>query len=365
MSLRDVRRHVGQLLFAGFDGQVVPPEVRSLVREFDLGALVLFRRNVVEPEQVAELVYEARSLGTDLPLWVGVDQEGGRVARLRAPFTEWPPMAALGRADQADALAGRFAAALASELAAVGITIDFAPVLDVHSNPANPVIGDRALSDRAERVAELGRIIIETLQAAGIAACGKHFPGHGDTSADSHHEMPVVEHQPDRLRAVEFVPFRAAIAAGVAAIMTAHVLVPAIDDERPATLSSRLVDGLLRGELGFEGLVLTDDLDMKAVSGTQPVDRAAVQALGAGCDGVLVCGVDHDRHAAVLESILRALESGELPLARVEDALARQRRARERFLANLPARPLRGRALLERIGRTEHAAIAEEMARYV
>src|SRR5262249_43708141 len=172
--------------------------------------------------------------------------------RLKAPVTEWPPLLTLGRSGDL-ALAERFARALASELKAVGITLDYAPVLDVHTNPKNPVIGDRALSDKAEEVARLGSTIVRVLQAEGIAACGKHFPGHGDTSVDSHLELPLVEHPIERLRDVEFVPFRAAIEADVAMLMTAHVFLPALDEERPATLSRRIVSEILRGELSYDG----------------------------------------------------------------------------------------------------------------
>jgi len=363
MSHRDVRRHVGQLLFAGFAGRDVPVELRALAREFDLGGAVLFARNVEAPEQVAELAHGLRLLGLEHPAWVAVDQEGGRVARLRDPFTRWPPMAALGRADD-PGLASRFARALARELAAVGITLDFAPVLDVHTNPANPVIGDRALAQDASRVARLGRAIVEGLQGEGIAACGKHFPGHGDTSVDSHHELPVVEHDADRLHAVELEPFREAIAAGVASIMTAHVLVPALDDERPATLSRAIVDGLLRTELGYDGLVFTDDLDMKAASGHRAIGEVAVDAVAAGCDGLLICGVDHDRQVQALEALIHAVEAGTLPAARVETAWRRGRKAKERFLAAEPGPPRTPAALRDLIGRVEHTAIAEEMARF-
>src|SRR6266851_257154 len=179
MSPSALRRRIGQLLIAGFNGHTIPPELRSLAKEFGLGGVILFARNIVEPEQVAELAFDASRLVPDLPPWVSVDQEGGRVARLKRPFTEWPPMATLGRSGDA-ALAERFARALASELKAVGITMDYAPVLDVHTNPKNPVIGDRALADRADEVARLGSAIVRGLQGEGIAACGKHFPGHGD-----------------------------------------------------------------------------------------------------------------------------------------------------------------------------------------
>jgi beta-N-acetylhexosaminidase len=289
------------------------------------------------------------------------------VARLKSPFTEWPPMAALGRSGDVG-LVERFARALAAELRAVGVTMDYAPVLDVHTNSRNPVIGDRALSDKAEDVARYGAALIRTLQAEGIAACGKHFPGHGDTSTDSHLELPLVEHPPERLRQVEFVPFRAAVAAGVATIMTAHVLVPSLDEKRPATLSRRIVSGLLREELGYDGVILSDDLEMKAVANEYPVPASAVLAIEAGCDGVLICSGSHDQQAAALESLVHAVEDGRLPYGRVEDALRRHQRAKERFLAAAPGagtgRPLGSQALRQVLGCDEHRAIADEMARF-
>ena len=365
VSPNALRRRIGQLLIAGFNGHQVQPELRSLVREFSLGGVILFARNVADPDQVAELSYEASRLATDLPLWVSIDQEGGRVARLKAPFTEWPPMITLGRSGD-ERLAERFARALASELKAVGVTLDYAPVLDVHTNPKNPVIGDRALAEEAAEVARLGSVIVRTLQREGIAACGKHFPGHGDTSTDSHQELPLVEHPPERLRETEFAPFKAAIDAGVATIMTAHVLVPSLDEARPATLSRHIVGDILRAELGFDGVILSDDLEMKAVADEYPVPRAAVMAIEAGCDGVLICSGDHDTQAAALEAIVHAVEDESLSMKRIDDALMRQRRAKERFLA-LPvaAKPMAGHALRAALGRDEHRAVAEAMARFL
>jgi beta-N-acetylhexosaminidase len=360
-----LRRQIGQLLIAGFDGEALPTELQSLAREFGLGGVILFARNIAEPEQVAELCFDAARLVPDLPLWVSVDQEGGRVARLKAPFTEWPPMATIGRSGDVR-LAERFARALASELRAVGVSLDYAPVLDVHTNPRNPVIGDRALSDNPADVAKLGGAIIRALQAEGIAACGKHFPGHGDTSADSHLELPLVEHPLERLREVELVPFRAAIEAQVAAIMTAHVFLPAIDEERPATLSRRIVSGVLRDELKFEGLILSDDLEMKAVADRYAVPAAAVLAVDAGCDGLLISSGNHDVQAAALEALIHAVEEQQLRHARVEEALKRHQRAKERFLtAAIAARPARARQLRQQLGRDDHRAIADEMSRFL
>jgi beta-N-acetylhexosaminidase len=226
------------------------------------------------------------------------------------------------------------------------------------------VIGDRALAERAEDVARLGRAIIMALEAEGIAACGKHFPGHGDTSTDSHHELPLIEHPPDRLYAIELVPFRAAIEAGVACIMTAHILIPALDEERPATLSPRIVNGLLKGELGYTGLVVSDDLEMRAISERYGIPDATVAAIAAGCDAVLMCGASQEQQVAALEAVIRAAEDGTLPLARLDDALARHRRVKERFLAPAHPRPLAGAALRAALGRDEHQAIAAEMARF-
>jgi len=364
MSPSALRREIGQLLIAGFNGAAIPVELKSLAREFGLGGTILFARNIVEPGQVAALCYEASQLATPVPAWVSVDQEGGRVARLKAPFTEWPPMATLGRSRDIS-LAERFARALAAELRAVGITLDYAPVLDVHTNPKNPVIGDRALAEKAAEVARLGATIIRAMQNERVAACGKHFPGHGDTSKDSHLELPLVEHPPERLRELEFLPFKAAIEAQVATIMTAHVLVPALDEERPATLSSHIVSDILRAELKYDGVILSDDLEMKALANDYPVPAAAVMAIQAGCDGVLICSGDHDTQVSALEALVHAVEEERLPLTRVQEAIRRQQRAKERFLAATVApRPLGAKALRQAIGRDEHRAIADEMARF-
>ena len=369
-----VRREIGQLLIGSLPGVTIPSELRFLAREFQLGGVILFARNIEAPEQVAELSHDVQSLSTDAPLWVSVDQEGGRVARLRAPFTEWPPMATLGRSGDTT-LATRFAAALAAELKAVGISLDYAPVLDIHTNPSNPVIGDRALAEDAKTVGDLGSAIIKALQQNGVAACGKHFPGHGDTSTDSHDELPIVEHPPDRIRRVEFVPFRSAIQANVAFMMTAHVLIPSLDEEKPATLSPRIVRALLREELGYEGVILSDDLEMEALAKTYSPAESAVEAIAAGCDGVLVCRAraqdrsrDIEVQVEVLEALVHAVEDGRIPFKRVEDALRRQRLAKERFLSNAreTSNPSRRRTPLAAVlGCDSHRRVADEMARFL
>lgn len=359
MSLRDLRRQAGRCVIAGFAGHSVPDDLRKLVAEFDLAGVIFFARNIVEPRQVAELSREAAGLAREWPLWVSVDQEGGRVARLKAPFTEWPPAVTLGRSKD-EALAERFAAALAAELRAVGINLDFAPVLDVHTNPANPVIGDRALADEPELAGRLGAAVIRGLQKNGVAACGKHFPGHGDTHIDSHEAMPIVEHDRRRLDAIEFVPFKRAIAEGVATIMTAHVLVPAVDEENVASFSRQVVTGILKDHLGFGGVVVSDDLDMKAVSSTTDNTEATIRAIQAGCDVVLLCNTTPDAQWQAIEALIRAVERGDIKQSRIDDAFKRQRQVKERFAASLQAGP--AIPPLDLVGRAEHHAIAREMS---
>ena len=313
----------GQLLFVGFPGADIPPDLAERIREGRVGGVVLFSRNVGSPDEVQTLVRDLHDLApADAPLTVALDQEGGRVQRLRAPWTEWPPMRVLG--DRTPSDTARFAAALARELRSCGFDLDFAPVVDVDSNPDNPVIGDRSFAQDPETVGQHARAFITALQAGGVAACAKHFPGHGDTSVDSHIDLPRLDLDLARLREVEMPPFRASIEAGVASIMTAHVLFPQLDETRPATLS-REVMALLREELGYDGLVFSDDIEMQAIAGRFSVEESSLGALEAGVDSILVCS-----RADLREEVLARLEGApdgllEAPLRRMaafKDSLA-------------------------------------------
>lgn len=363
MSPQALRRQVGQLVGLGIPGHALPAEWRALAREFGLGAVVLFGRNVSEPAQVAELAFDCRTLDADRPLWVAVDQEGGRVARLRAPLTVWPAAATMGRCGQ-EALAERFASAMARELRSLGITFDYAPVLDVLTNANNPAIGDRAIAGDVAVVSRLGAAWIRGLQGERVAACGKHFPGHGDTSVDSHHELPLVEHGPDRLRAVEYAPFRAAIAADVAGIMVSHLLVPAFDEDRPASLSRRVVTGELREGLGFDGLIVTDDLYMKGCAARLTMAQATVAAVAAGHDMVLLCEPKADDHAAALEALVHAVEDGTLPADQVERSIARHTAMKARYIGDLREERRPSVAWRDVIGADAHQLVAAELRQY-
>jgi beta-N-acetylhexosaminidase len=304
----DLARAAARLLFVGFAGKTVDPELARLL-EAGVGGAVLFSRNVGAPREVAELTLELKRRAT-LPLLVAVDQEGGSVARLRAGFTPLPALRTLGDSGDPE-LAHALGRVVGTELRAVGIDWNFAPVLDVDTNPDNPVIGARSLGRDPHRVAELGTAFAHGLMAAGVAPCGKHFPGHGDTHQDSHHELPRLPHALERLERVELVPFARAIAAGLPALMTAHIVFEAIDREQPASLSPRVIGELLRGRLGFTGVVVTDDLDMKAIADHYAIEEVAVRALEAGVDALLVCLTPELAWRAI-DAIVLAVKNGRL-----------------------------------------------------
>lgn len=326
----------GQLLVAGFHGTTLDAELREKLARGALGGIIVFKRNltgnVLDVRTItAAARVAAATTGEMPPPFVCVDQEGGRVARLKAPVIALPSMRELARTRSID-LVREAGALLGADLAALGFSSGLSPVLDVDSNPKNPIIGDRAFGDDPHAVSRFALAFAEGLRAAGVAACGKHYPGHGDTERDSHFELPVVRHDLDRLRSVEFAPFSAAARANIDALMTAHVVYTALDAARPATLSPAIATTLLRTELGFRGVLFSDDLEMKALAA--PIEETSVTAIEAGCDALLVCS-----DAALVERAHRAL------VQRAEaDATFRTRcqEAYERFRAlrvRVPPRP--------------------------
>jgi len=336
----------GQLLFAGFDGLRVPDDLGSLIAAGRIGGVVLFARNVGSPEQLRALVDDLHARApSEAPLTVAIDQEGGRVQRCRAPWTEWPPMRHLGASGSLDTTRS-VARALAAELADLRIDLDFAPCVDVDGGPDDAIIGDRSFAAAPEQVARHAEAFVAALQGAGVAACAKHFPGHGDTDVDSHLELPRLDRDLDRLRAVDLVPFAAAVRSGVASVMTAHILLPRIDPELPCTLSPAAI-GLLRHELGYDGLVFGDDLEMKAVADHFGPEELVRRALEAGVDALLACSRADLRAAllAALEALPdRLLERGLRRLADFKREYAGGRRAS----GGAPPYP-EHRALAERI----------------
>ncbi len=303
-------------IFPGFEGPVVPDWVRRRIAD-GLGGVVLYAWNVEGPEQLRALTDDLRSERGDLV--IAIDEEGGDVTRLEAATgSSYPGNAALGAVDDVD-LTERVASSMGAELARAGVNLDLAPVADVNTNPQNPVIGVRSFGAGGELVARHVAAFVRGLQGAGVAACVKHFPGHGDTAEDSHLALPVV----GSLQEAALVPFRAAIEAGARSIMTAHIVVRSIGAE-PATMSREILQDLLRRELGFTGMVMTDALEMKAISATVGIEEGAVRALGAGADA-LCLGHDlfDDSVLRVRDALVAAVHSPRRPEERLREAAAR------------------------------------------
>ncbi len=314
----------------GFDGTVVRDDLAAFLRDYRPGGIILFKRNLQTPQQIVQLTNALQAVRPDDLLLISIDQEGGRVSRLPEEFTIFPPCATVGRCDSTG-LAYAAAAATARELRAVGINMNMAPVLDVHTNPANPIIGDRSYGSTPDLVSRLACAAIAGHQDQRVVACGKHFPGHGDTSTDSHKELPVVTVPVDRLQAVELPPFRAAVERGVAALMTAHVLYPALDPTGPATLSRSILTTLLREKLRFQGLIITDDLEMQAIMDHYGIDEACLGALRAGADILLICQ-DRGRQIVAMDAVHRAVEAGAISEDRLNASVERIRRVKDRYL---------------------------------
>jgi beta-N-acetylhexosaminidase len=329
------REKIGQLFMVGFMGTAVTPELASFIKEYKPGGVILFSRNLESVEQIVELTNDLQRCSPQSPLLISIDQEGGRVSRLPKGFTIFPACELIGRCNSTE-LAYAAAATIAKELRVVGINMNMAPVLDVNSNPDNPVIGDRAFGSLSDVVSEMALATAAGLQDNKVVACGKHFPGHGDTNADSHKELPVVEASRERLETIELPPFRRAAAAGVETMMTAHVLYKALDDGLPATLSPKIITHLLREEMRYDGVVLTDDLEMHAIVDHYGPGDAAVHALLAGCDVLLICK-DRDREIAAFESVEKAVTSGAVSMQRLDQSVNRIQRVKQRYLC--PYRP--------------------------
>jgi beta-N-acetylhexosaminidase len=329
------RDQIGQLFMIGFDGTTVSSDLASLIAEYKPGGVILFARNLESATQIVDLTNDLQRCSPHVPLLISIDQEGGRVSRLPTEFTIFPPCEVLGHCHSSE-LAYAAAATTAKELKAVGINMNMSPVLDVNSNPLNPVIGDRAFGADPRIVSELGLATVGGLQDNGVVACGKHFPGHGDTISDSHKELPIVTADRARLEHIEFPPFRHAVANGVATLMSAHVVYRTLDETRPATLSSRIIGRFLREELYYDGVVLTDDLEMHAIIDHYGIGDAAVQAIQAGCDMPLICN-DRNRIAAAFHAVEKAATAGDLSAGRLAQSFARIRRLKERFLRSYRA----------------------------
>ncbi|MFE2641935.1 glycoside hydrolase family 3 protein [Streptomyces nigra] len=312
------------VLQPGFTGTTAPDWLLRRLGE-GLASVGLFGRNIASPEQLAALTAQLRAERDDV--LVAIDEEGGDVTRLEVRTgSSFPGNHALGAVDDVD-LTRQVAAELGRRLAACGVNLNWAPSADVNSNPANPVIGVRSFGADTALAARHTAAYVTGLQSAGVAACTKHFPGHGDTAVDSHHALPRIDADASVLTERELAPFRAAIAAGTRAVMSAHILVPALDPDRPATLSHGILTDLLRGELGYTGLIVTDGMEMQAIAATYGIERGSVLAIAAGADAICVGGglADDETVRRLRDALVTAVRAGDLPEARLAEAAERVR----------------------------------------
>ena len=328
-----LHQKIGQMLLLGW---VTDFQADALVTDLAVGGVVLMGRNIDTPAETSAQIAHLQALAGQHglpPLFVAVDQEGGRVQRLGPPrYAARPSQRDIGASLDSLTAARQTARDMGAELKALGFNWDFAPVLDVDSNPQNPVIGDRSYSPNPSTVAALGVAALHGFQDdAGILACGKHFPGHGDTETDSHFALPTIRRSRSALEQTELVPFRAAIDAGLAAVMTAHILFPALDPHLPATLSPAVLTGLLRQELSFKGLIITDDLEMRGVADQWGAPEAAVLAVLAGAD-VLLCCHEWETQRAIQSALTTAVQTGRLSEDRLDQSLARIAAAKGKWL---------------------------------
>lgn len=348
----------GELLITGIPGTVLKPETAQFLRECHIGGVIYFTPNFESVEQFVKLANAVQECRGELPLWSSVDWEGGRVQRFREGFTRLPEAMTVGDTDSPK-IAFELAEATAHELAAVGINLCYAPVADIQTNASNPVIGRRAYGTTEDRVSKMVTAVVRGLLVGKVAPCVKHFPGHGDTSTDSHFALPAVDTPLETLQERELRPFLKAFKSRCPMVMTAHILCRSIDAERPATFSKRILTDLLRNEMKFRGVVISDDMEMKAITDHFGADEAPVLAIEAGCD--LLCYRSEATARRAHAALVQAIESGRLPAPRVRESYDRARAAKKSLFP--PYQPAEPGALALRRESPEHQALLERMPR--
>ena len=352
-----LRGKIGRMIMVGCRGESLAADERLMISEYGFGGFILFRRNCSGPRQILSLCRSLWDSVPGQPPFIAIDEEGGSVHRLPQPFTHFPAAAAIGARNDVQ-LAYRAGQATARELALAGINLNFAPVLDVNSNPNNPIIGARAFGATPAAVSAMSLAWARGLREGGVIPCGKHFPGHGDTDRDSHVDLPVVAKSWAELRAVEWAPFAEACRGGIEALMTAHVKYVALDPNHAATLSEPIVTGLLRHQFGYDGVVFSDDLEMKAISADYGPGDAAALALGAGVDMMLFC---HDMEKAVQAVEFLCAESEREPALRAQVEASHRRSG---ALKQLWLKSFNGAAdneIESRLENLQHRSLVEEI----
>ncbi len=334
-----LEQNLGQLIMMGLKGPSLSSKERAFLKKIQPSGVIYFKRNIDTPRQIANLSLEVDKYFESSPFigpLIGIDQEGGMVARLEPPFTVFPGNDFLGRAylkTGRTTLACQQARAISRELKSIGVNLNFSPVADIHTNLENPIIGRRAFGEKPKLVADLVVSTVSAYKKENMICCVKHFPGHGDTSLDSHKALPSVATSKATLMRRELVPFQAAFKAGVPSLMTAHVVYQSLGQSHPATLSPFILGSFLRTKLAYHGIVISDDLEMNAIASHYSLEEAAVRAISSGVDLLLVCK-SLDKAQAIYECLLKASQTGELPIERVHNALRRTAKLKRRYLLN-------------------------------
>jgi beta-N-acetylhexosaminidase len=356
-AMEMLQRKIAQMFLVGCHGEALTREERLTFERCSFGGFILFGHNCCEPRQVLSLCRSLWQCASEEPPFIAIDQEGGRVHRLPPPFTQFPAAAAIGARNDPN-LAYQLGRAAAVELAVTGINLNFAPVLDVNSNRQNPIIGDRSFGSDPNRVIAISSAWTGGLKEGGIIPCGKHFPGHGDTDRDSHFDLPVVVKPLEAVMAVDLPPFAHACGNGIESLMTAHVRFTSLDPDLPATLSERVVSGLLRHQLGYDGVVFSDDMDMKAISDNYGQPHAALLAVRAGVDSLLYC---HDLHRAMaaFEFVCGEAERDPSVRAQVENSYRRISELKHRWLREFTG--ISDDELAERLQQSKHQRLVDQV----
>lgn len=350
---------IGQLFWIGLEGPTLTGKEAEFMADNNIGGVTLFGRNLETPEQIHKLCTDLYNLKnrmpSKMPPFIAIDMEGGRVHRLKDPFTQWPSIGAMSALDSTS-VAFKFANMMGTELRALGVNVDFSPCVDVLTNEKNVLIGDRSFGSDPEYVAKMASAVIRGYIKSGVLACAKHFPGHGNTIIDSHEDLPIEEVDMDTLEKRELVPFKKAMRARLDFIMTAHIQYSKIDSEYPATLSSKIVRDLLKGDLKYKNLVITDDLDMKALTKNYTREEIPVKAFQAGCDIMLYCN-EFDSPPIGLESVKKALHEKEISAPQVQESLHKVQKLKERSICKLEPLPLA--EAKDYFGAEEHKKLAQ------
>lgn len=356
-SIKEVKKLVGQLFVVGFDGYAVPTDFAQFIKDYNLGGVIYFKRNVQSPGQLAELSNEIQfnhRASDSSPMFISIDHEGGKVNRLVKPFTKFPGNDHLGELGSPK-IGYDFGAVLARELKAVGVNVNFAPVVDVYTNQENTVIRNRAFSGDPEVCAKLGSAVARGIQRNGVMAVAKHFPGHGDVKEDSHHKLPQCEKSVEELEAREWIPFRRIIRGRVDGVMTAHILNKSLDAEFPATLSEKTIQTYLRDQLRFSRVIFSDDMEMKAIAAEYSVEQAAVLAVNAGCDCLIYKGTTIP--TAAVEAVIKAVEEKAIPLAKIQESVKRIEAAKKIYCD--VRKPVDVTKVSSQIGLPDHFKLAD------